>query len=419
MPVLDLAAWLERLEQLHPSAIDLGLERCGEVAQRLELLETTATTITVAGTNGKGSTVAVMEAVLCATGNCVGAFTSPHLIRYNERIRVDGREVSDGLIVEAFEAIEQARAAISLTYFEFNTLAALWIFKKLDVAYQLLEVGLGGRLDAVNIIDADVAVVTAVGLDHQEWLGNDVESIAVEKCGIARNGRQCIISDATAPSSVFTELQRVGAHEVLALRDYSYDETHFYGSECGSIAWSLPAGLIPLNAAAGLRALEAAGVAIDDNVVARAMGSLILTGRRECQRLGNIELVLDVAHNPDAAMELRNFLDLRPLERRTIAIFAVMSDKDCRDMISAVEDVIDEWYLPAGIGGSRGQSPEMIAGFISTTAHVGPTFEAAFEGALESLECGGRLIIFGSFFTVGEGMKALESKRLSRLGDQS
>ena len=256
-------------------------------------------------------------------------------------------------------------------------------------------------------------------MDHQEWLGSDVESIAVEKCGIARNGRQCIISDATAPSSVFTELQRVGAHEVLALRDYSYDETHFYGSECGSIAWSLPAGLIPLNAAAGLRALEAAGVAIDDNVVAMAMGSLILTGRRECQRLGNIELVLDVAHNPDAAMELRNFLDLRPLERRTIAIFAVMSDKDCRDMISAVEDVIDEWYLPAGIGGSRGQSPEIVAGFISATAHVGPTFEAAFEGALESLECGGRLIIFGSFFTVGEGMKALESKRLSRLGDQS
>jgi dihydrofolate synthase/folylpolyglutamate synthase len=341
------------------------------------------------------------------------------LIRYNERIRVDGREVSDELIVEAFQAIEQARAAISLTYFEFNTLAALWIFKKLDVAYQLLEVGLGGRLDAVNIIDADVAVVTAVGLDHQEWLGNNVESIAVEKCGIARNGRQCIIADAKAPGSVFTALEGVGAHEVLAMRDYSYDETHFHGSECGSIPWSLPAGLIPLNAAAGLRALEAAGVAIDENVVAMAMGSLTLNGRRECQRLGNIELVLDVAHNPDAAMELRNFLDLRALEQRTIAIFAVMSDKDCRDMIAAVEDVIDEWYLPAGIGGSRGQSPEVLAGFISTTVHVGSTFEAAFEGALGSLGCGGRLIIFGSFFTVGEGMKALECMRLSRLSGQS
>jgi dihydrofolate synthase/folylpolyglutamate synthase len=168
-----------------------------------------------------------------------------------------------------------------------------------------------------------------------------------------------------------------------------------------------------------LRALEAAGVAIDENVVAMAMGSLTLNGRRECQRLGNIELVLDVAHNPDAAMELRNFLDLRALEQRTIAIFAVMSDKDWRDMIAAVEDVIDEWYLPAGIGGSRGQSPEVLAGFISTPVHVGSTFEAAFEGALGSLGCGGRLIIFGSFFTVGEGMKALECMRLSRLSGQS
>ena len=168
---MNLAGWLERLEQLHPSAIDLGLARCGEVARRLELLDTGATTITVAGTNGKGSTVAVMEALLCASGVHVGAFTSPHLVRYNERIRVDGAEVSDELIVEAFDAIDQARVAVSLTYFEFNTLAALWIFKKLDVTFQLLEVGLGGRLDAVNIIDADVAVVTAIGLDHQEWLG--------------------------------------------------------------------------------------------------------------------------------------------------------------------------------------------------------------------------------------------------------
>ena len=143
---MDLAAWLERLEQLHPSAIDLGLARCGEVARRLDLLETAVTTITVAGTNGKGSTVAVMEAILCARGERVGAFTSPHLVRYNERIRVEGAEVSDALIVEAFEAIDQARSDISLTYFEFNTLAALWIFKKLDVAFQLLEVGLGGRL---------------------------------------------------------------------------------------------------------------------------------------------------------------------------------------------------------------------------------------------------------------------------------
>ena len=416
---MDLAAWLERLEQLHPSAIDLGLARCGEVARRLELVNTAATTITVAGTNGKGSTVAVMEAILCASRERVGAFTSPHLLRYNERIRVDGAEVSDELIIEAFQAIEQARSVISLTYFEFNTLAALWIFRKLGVTFQLLEVGLGGRLDAVNIIDADVAVVTAIGLDHQEWLGTDVETIAVEKCGIARNGRTCVVADLEAPSSVSKELQRIGANEVRALRDYSYDDAHFESSDAGSIAWFLPAGILPLNAAAGLSALEAAGLGITEDIVAAGMGSIVLKGRRESVRLGNIEVVLDVAHNPHATVALRKFLDRQAAEQRTTAIFAVMSDKDCRDMIAAVDSVIDEWYLPAGIGGARGQSPEVVAGFISRTAHVKPTFESAFEDALGSLADGGRLVIFGSFFTVGEAMKALESARLSHPDGQS
>ena len=416
---MDLAAWLERLEQLHPSAIDLGLARCGEVAQRLELLDTAVTTVTVAGTNGKGSTVAVMEAMLCASGERVGAFTSPHLVRYNERIRVDGAEVSDALIVEAFEAIEQARSAISLTYFEFNTLAALWIFKKLDVAYQLLEVGLGGRLDAVNIIDADVAVVTAIGLDHQEWLGSDIETIAVEKCGIARGGCPCVVADSAAPVSVSTELQRIGAYEVLAHRDYAYDDTYFESLEVGSITWSLPPAILPLNAAAGLRALEAAGVVITEELVAAGIKRIALKGRRESFRLGNIDIVLDVAHNPDAAAELRKFLDRHTPAQPTTAIFAVMSDKDCREMIAAVESVIDEWYLPTGIGGARGQSPEVLAGFISGTAHVKSTFESAFESALGSLADGGRLIIFGSFFTVGEGMKVLDGLRRSHLDGQS
>ncbi len=416
---MDLAAWLERLEQLHPSAIDLGLARCGEVARRLDLVDTAVTTITVAGTNGKGSTVAVMEAILCARGERVGAFTSPHLVRYNERIRVEGTEVSDALIVEAFEAIEKARSDISLTYFEFNTLAALWIFKKLDVAFQLLEVGLGGRLDAVNIVDADVAVVTAIGLDHQEWLGLDVETIAIEKCGIARDGRACVVADPAAPVSVSTELQKIGACEVRALRDYAFGDTYFESLKAGSVAWSLPAGILPLNAAAGLRALEAAGVGVTEELVAAGTKRIVLKGRRESFRLGNVDIVLDVAHNPDAAVELRNFLDRKTASQPTTAIFAVMSDKDCRDMIAAVEPVIDEWYLPSGIGGARGQSPEVVTGFISGTAHVTPTFESAFECAMGSLADGGRLIIFGSFFTVGEGMRALNSVRLSPLDGQS
>ena len=210
MGAKSLGTWLTELEQLHPSAIDLGLARCGEVAQRLGLLSSSATTITVAGTNGKGSTVAVMEALLCEQGVSCGAFTSPHLIKYNERIRVNGAEVGDEIIVRAFEAIDAARGDISLTYFEFGALAALWVFRELGVAYQLLEVGLGGRLDAVNIIDADVAVVTAIGLDHQEWLGSDVETIAIEKCGIARSGRPCIVADEAAPATVMQTLNDVG-----------------------------------------------------------------------------------------------------------------------------------------------------------------------------------------------------------------
>ena len=416
---MDLAAWLERLEQLHPSAIDLGLSRCGEVARRLDLLETPATTVTVAGTNGKGSTVAVMEAVLCASGQRVGAFTSPHLIRYNERIRIDGQEASDELIVEAFRAIEQARAEISLTYFEFNTLAALWIFKKLEVTFQLLEVGLGGRLDAVNIIDSDVAVITAVGLDHQEWLGDDIETIAVEKAGIARRGRPCIVADAGAPASVYAELQRCGAKTILAMRDYRYDEAHFQGVAAGPIPWSLPMGLIPLNAAAGLSALEAAGITMRTDLVSEAMTRLIFQGRRECRRLGDIDVVLDVAHNPDAAEQLRQFLEMEPRNRPTAALFAVMSDKNCRDMINAVEHLIDEWYLPAGIGGERGQSPKRLAGFISGVVHLELSFKDAFDKAVASLEPGGRLIVFGSFFTVGEGMKAIEYEQSVRVDGQS
>ena len=416
---MDLAAWLERLEQLHPSAIDLGLSRCGEVARRLDLLETPATTVTVAGTNGKGSTVAVMEAVLRASGQRVGAFTSPHLIRYNERIRIDGQEASDELIVEAFRAIEQARAEISLTYFEFNTLAALWIFKKLEVTFQLLEVGLGGRLDAVNIIDSDVAVITAVGLDHQEWLGDDIETIAVEKAGIARRGRPCIVADAGAPASVYAELQRCGAKAVLATRDYRYDEAHFHGVAAGPIPWSLPMGLIPLNAAAGLSALEAAGITMRTDLVSEAMTRLIFQGRRECRRLGDIDVVLDVAHNPDAVEQLRQFLEMEPRNRPTAALFAVMSDKNCRDMINAVEHLIDEWYLPAGIGGERGQSPKRLAGFISGVVHIELSFKDAFDRAVASLEPGGRLIVFGSFFTVGEGMKAIEYEQSVRVDGQS
>ncbi len=410
MEAESLDDWLSELEQLHPAAIDLGLERCGSVAKRLGLTEPAATTITVAGTNGKGSTVAVMESVLLAQGVTCGAFTSPHLVRYNERIRVNGLEVDDALIIRAFEAIESARDQTSLTYFEFNALAALWIFRELKVDYQLLEVGLGGRLDAVNIIDADVAVITAIGLDHQEWLGNDVETIAIEKCGIARAGRPCIVADERAPVTVMQTLDRLGAEAIRAGHHYRFTSDVFHGPKDKQFSWHVPKGVIPMNAAAAIAALITAGIDLDETSFAESVSRLNLRGRREHKIVKGLSVVMDVAHNPDAARELHQFLATLPEVDNTVAVFAVMSDKECRDMIFALENDIDFWCLPHGIGGERGQDPTQLAQQLGDKSRVFATFNESIEHALARLNSdAGRLIIFGSFFTVAAGMLALEN----------
>ena len=415
MSNLSLAGWLERLEQLHPSAIDLGLSRCGEVAQRLDLVDTGIITATVAGTNGKGTTVAVMESVLSTSGVRCGAFTSPHLIRFNERIRVDGQEVSDETIVAAFEAIERAREEISLTYFEFGALAALWIFKTFDVQYQLLEVGLGGRLDAVNIIDADVTVITAIGLDHQEWLGETLDAIAVEKCGIARRDVSCVVADVKAPDSVFRELTRRGAKPVVVAENYQYDERVYRSSRGVSIEWELAPGVLGINAGAALAALDVLGVSLSSEIIATAMANLNLQGRRERRQLRDIEVILDVAHNPDAAVQLKEFLQAQPPAEHTVAVFAVMSDKDCHDMISALEGLIDFWCLPAGVGGPRGQAPSVLSKLISDESAVYTSFSSAWDSALARVGARGRVVVFGSFFTVGEGLAALDNAAAAHL----
>jgi dihydrofolate synthase/folylpolyglutamate synthase len=413
----SLDTWLSELEQLHPSAIDLGLARCGEVAERLDLLSPSATTITVAGTNGKGSTVAVMEALLCEQGVSCGAFTSPHLIDYNERIRVNGVEVSDDMIVRAFEEIDSARGDISLTYFEFGALAALWVFRELGVAYQLLEVGLGGRLDAVNIVDADVAVVTAIGLDHQEWLGSDVDTIAVEKCGIARLGRPCIVADGAAPDTVMQTLNDIGAQPIKAGTDYQFSEAFFSWQGASPIALCVPDGVIPLNAAAAVAALLSAGLPIDEHSMSSATANVRLRGRREHMACGDVSVVMDVAHNPDAALQLHEFLQTLPQVDQTIAVFAVMSDKDCRDMISALESDVDFWCLPNGMGGERGQDPVRLSDYLGENSRVFETFDESLACALDRLNGAGRLLVFGSFFTVAAGIDALRVRASGTKGE--
>ena len=416
MKAKSLEAWLAELEQRHPTAIDLGLDRCGEVASRLHLLVPTATTITVAGTNGKGSTVAMMEALLCEQGVSCGAFTSPHLIKYNERIRVNGLEVEDSLIVRAFEAIEAARGEISLTYFEFGALAALWVFYALGVEYQLLEVGLGGRLDAVNIIDADACVITAIGLDHQEWLGNDVDTIAIEKCGIARAGKPCVVADHAAPKTVNESLHRIGAKAIRAGEAYHFTQELFSGLEDQTFSWEIPDGMIPLNAAAAVAALLAVGARVDSKVFKAASKRLRLRGRREHTSVDELSVVMDVAHNPDACHELHGFLRRLPKVHNTVAVFAVMSDKDCRDMIAALDGDIDFWCLPHGVGGERGQSPDELVGYVRGNGQVFETFNESLEFAIARLAGSGRLLIFGSFFTVSAGIAGLRKLIATKVG---
>ena len=217
---LALSDWLDRLQSQHPVEIDLGLERVAQVAGRLDLLRPEAKTFTVAGTNGKGSVVEVLSSLLAASGLTVGAYTSPHLLRFNERIRISGNEASDRDIVRAFEAIEDARRNVSLTYFEVATLAAMWLFREQGVDAQVLEVGLGGRLDAVNIVDADVAVVTSIGMDHTDWLGDDRGQIAIEKAGIARPARPCVVADLDPPDTLARRLAELGAQSSLLGRDW-------------------------------------------------------------------------------------------------------------------------------------------------------------------------------------------------------
>lgn len=416
MKAKSLEAWLAELEQRHPTAIDLGLDRCGEVASRLHLLAPTATTITVAGTNGKGSTVAMMEALLCEQGVSCGAFTSPHLIKYNERIRVNGLEVEDRLIVRAFEAIEAAREGISLTYFEFGALAALWVFNALEVEYQLLEVGLGGRLDAVNIIDADASVITAIGLDHQEWLGHDVDTIAIEKCGIARAGKPCVVADQAAPKTVSESLQRIGAKALRAGEAYHFTQELFSGFEDQAFAWEIPDGVIPLNAAAAVAAILAVGARVDGEIFKAASQRLRLRGRREHTSVDELSVVMDVAHNPDACHQLQSFLQRLPKVHNTVAVFAVMSDKDCRDMIAALDGNIDFWCLPRGVGGERGQCPDELVGYVRGNGQVFETFNESLEFALARLAGSGRLLVFGSFFTVAAGIAGLRELTVTELG---
>ena len=410
-----LEQWLDYQLRTHPQQIAMGLDRVAEVARRLGLARPARQVVTVAGTNGKGSTVAFMEAIARAAGLRVGAFTSPHLLRYNERVRVDGSEVDDATLVAAFDAIEAARADIALTYFEFGTLAALWVFARADLDLALLEVGLGGRLDAVNIVDADVAVITTVDLDHQDYLGTDRESIGAEKAGILRAGRPCVLAERDPPSSVLQAAYRLGAPAIRGHSDYLVErgEAGWTWREPGyALDLPLPALDAPAqldNAAAAIAALRALPLEVADAAIRAGVASARVPGRLQCLQAAP-ELVLDVAHNPQAAAQLADWLQAHP--RPTRAVFSALADKD----IEAIAGLLDPWLLGwhvAGISdaGARGLDGRALAARMATTVagnrlrvhdHVG----AALAAALAESTAAERVLVFGSFHTVADALRA-------------
>lgn len=413
----SLQAWLTHLEQLHPTEIDLGLERIRDVADVLGLLAPRGKVVTVAGTNGKGSTVAVLEALLRERGLRVGAFTSPHLERYNERIRIDGRDLDDGAIVDAFCAIDEARQGVSLTYFEFAALAALWLFHRAAVDVMILEVGLGGRLDAVNIIDADIAVITSIALDHQAWLGDTREAIAIEKAGILRSGNPVVIAETDPPSTLMETAEAVGAEVVLIGRDFEVrrdDDTWsatLLATPLKEVAPQPLGSLLPQNIAAALQVVLLLGLTFNDAQIANALATAAPRGRRQCVTKKDVSYVLDVAHNPAAVEALAQFLQRQACQGKTIAIFSVMRDKDVGSIIAALIDVFDVWYLADQPDNERAADSQEIAIALDTALssaqrdalpiETHPGIADAWQAAQCAVRPGDRVVVFGSFTTVG------------------
>ncbi len=423
----SLEYWLARQQAAHPKAIDLGLERVTAVARRLGVDRPTATVITVAGTNGKGSTAAHLEALLRAAGASVGLFTSPHFVRYNERIRVQGRELDDAALVAAFEHIEASRGAETLTFFEYNTLAALWLFAERGVRFAVLEVGLGGRLDATNLVDADVAVLSSVGWDHCEWLGETLDAIGAEKAGIFRSARPAVLGTAQMPASVYAAIGRLGARAVVAERDFRWQvgpdgRWDYQGARLrlADLPPSRLAGDIQYrNAATALAAVEAlAGAAaadvremlaaLDARTVGAALGAVHLPGRFQVVP-GAVEWILDIAHNPSAAEVLATQLRRRPCRGRTLAVVGILGDKDVLAIGTALAPLIDQWFL-CGLPGPRGIDAPALAERLAPVAGAPALFDSvpdACAAAQRAARPGDRVVVCGSVHTVGPALQWL------------
>jgi dihydrofolate synthase / folylpolyglutamate synthase len=425
-----LAEWLTLQESVHPKTIDMGLARITSVARTLGLSKPAYRVITVGGTNGKGSTVVHLDKLLRAAGVTTGIFTSPHFIRYNERIQVGGVEVSDEELVAAFEQIEGARGTTTLTFFEYNLLAALLIFAERAVDVAVLEVGLGGRLDAVNLVDADVAVVCSIGLDHRDYLGDTLDLIGAEKAGIFRSGRPAVLGTDDMPGSVYSAIAALQARPVVAGRDFTWrvEEQPAVGTSAGGARWSynglrlslrdLPpsalAGSIQYrNAATALAALEALEmplpIALSERTVGEALRDVRLPGRFESVQVDSVEWILDIAHNEPAAAIFAGHVRERPTKGRTFAVVGILGDKDAGAIARLVGPVVDHWILCA-LPGPRGTSAAELERRMSLPQSGVTLAESVDEGcavARTTAKPGDRVLVFGSFHTVGPAMQWL------------
>ena len=406
-----LVTWLSYLENLHSKTIDMGLDRVSEVGARLDVLKPAPFVFTVAGTNGKGTTCRTLESMLMAAGYKVGVYSSPHLVRYTERVRVQNSELPESAHTASFAQIEAVRGEISLSYFEYGTLSALWLIKQAQLDVVILEVGLGGRLDATNMVDADVAVVTSIALDHTDWLGPDRESIGREKAGVFRANKPAVVGEPDMPHTIADVAKEKGAQLMRRGVDWQYDVTgdswRFRDAQ-GELD-NLPLPQVPQpNAATALAAIRASGLAVSEQAIRDGIQNALLPGRFQIVS-ESPRLILDVAHNPHAAAYLAERLTSLPKTGRVLAVIGMLHDKDIAGTLACMETVVDCWYC-APLEGPRGASAEQLMEHLAK----GEAYEnvaLAWRAAMADAKPEDTVLVCGSFHTVAHVMEVMEAGR--------
>jgi len=416
-----LGEWLAYLEQLHPSAIDMGLARSQQVASQMGLGKPAPRVVTVTGTNGKGSTCAFVASLLRAQGLQVGGYSSPHLLRYNERVQINGVEATDEQLCEAFAAVEAGRGEVTLTYFEMGTLAAFWLFQQAALDAVVLEVGLGGRLDTVNLVDADLALVTSIGVDHIEYLGDSRESVAFEKAGIFRPGAPALCGDLDPPQPLLDKARELGCPFFLRGRDFDLGVTDQHWQWRGLDAQGKPVELqdLPLldlpmeNAALALQAYLLTGLPWQPERISAALRQTRVTGRLDRRQVDwqgkRLNLLLDVGHNPHAAQYLAERLARRPVPGKRLAVFGLLADKDLEGVIGCLKGAVRHWAVaPLDTPRARPvedlqQALENLGAPVASYSSVAAALEAQCAQATADDE----ILLFGSFYCVAEALEWL------------